>query len=147
MKAYSIIISFILLAFVVVYLRPDMFPFLKNSNIYNAISKTFPEKYLPHLEKPKDESRPLESIKPTPKLINPIIVQTPSVPKTQPNLQAKNFRNPVSDYWYIIELKSGETILTQVAVVTKDFVSAMMNGRVERRISKIDVKEFARKKI
>jgi hypothetical protein len=46
LKVVSVVISCILLVFLLVSLRPDFFPFLKYSSVFNTFSKTFPENYL-----------------------------------------------------------------------------------------------------
>ena len=121
LKAYSTVISCVLVAFVIVYLRPDLFPFLKYSNIYSAISRTFPEKYLSIFQNEKDQHAPSEKDK---GIIPPIQspkkrgMKQPAPPSARPRI----YRDPKSDYWYFIELKSGENILTQDAVITKHYV-------------------------
>jgi hypothetical protein len=146
LKAYSTVISCIFVAFVIVYLRPDLFPFLKYSNIYSTLSKTFSKKYLLHFPKTKDQQPPSEKNE---GIIPPVQTHqkramgqpVPASPKP------RIYRNHISDYWYIIELKSGETILTQDVVITRHYVSVLLNNGQERRISKTDLKSYVRKKI
>ena len=146
LKAYSTVISCVLVAFVIVYLRPDLFPFLKYSNIYGAISRSFPEKYLSFFQNEKDELPPSEKDQ---GIIPPIqtpkkrAMDQPAPPSARPRI----YRDAKSDYWYFIELKSGENILTQDAVITKQYVSVLLNNGQERRISKADLKSYVRKKI
>lgn len=142
LKAYSIATSCILVAFVIVYLRPDLFPFLTYSNIYNVVSKTFPEKYLSYFQKndghqlPPSNSVEVRAFSPLKTSYKKDSVQRPA-----------SYKNPESDYWYIIELNSGETILTQDAVITKYYVSVPLKNGQERRISKADLKSYIRRKI
>ncbi len=146
-KGCSIAISCVLVAFVIVYLRPDLFTFLTYSNIYSVVSKTFPERNLSYFQKPKDQLPPSE--KADGHVLSPLHTPTKraSVQSAQLPPGQQIYRNPISDYWYIIELKSGETILTQDAVITKYYVSVLLNGGEERRISKADMKSYVRRKI
>jgi hypothetical protein len=146
LKAYSTVISCVLVAFVIVYLRPDLFPFLKYSNIYGAISRTFPEKHIFFFQKEKDQQPPSEKDEgalPHTQTPQKRAMEQPAPPSPNPRIH----RNPPSDYWYIIELNSGENILTQDAVITRHYVSIILNNGKERRISKADLKSYVRKKI
>lgn len=133
-NAYSILISCSLIAFGIVYLRPDLFPFFKYSSVYSLASKTFPEKKPDTQKKIARQPSHGESI-PAKKVSSGI---TP--PIHPPKI-------PASDYWYIIKLKSGETIFTQEAVITRFYISVLLSGGQERRINKADLKSYVRKKI
>jgi hypothetical protein len=148
LKAYSLVITSILVVFIVVYLRPDLFPFLTYSSVYSAISKTFPEKYLDFLQKKQQEAKlsiNKKEIESQPKPIIPKNKIQSLQRNSINNLTDRN--NIVSDYWYIIELKDGEIILSQDAVITSEFVSILIRNGEERRIAKEDLKSFTRKKI
>lgn len=147
-KAYSMVVTSILVIFVIVYLRPDLFPFLDYSAVYKVVSRTFPDKYLDIFQKKQEASQSSAA---------PGKTQTHHTPppRVQPAKSSPSRKTlhqtpagPVaSDYWYLIELKDGETILTQDAVITRDYVSVMYRNGEERRIKKIDLKNYARKKL
>ena len=148
LKAYSLVITSILVVFVVVYLRPDLFPFLTYSSVYSAISKTFPDKYLDFLQKKQQEAKLLISKDEIESPAKPIIPKSQIQNPQRNSTKKQTYKNKiVSDYWYIIELQNGEIILSQDAVITSEYVSIMIRNGEERRIAKEELKSFKRKKI
>ncbi len=162
LQAQAVAISGIGLAFVLIIIRPDLFPYLQYSSVYKLFSKTFPEH---HLAKFK-EKQPLPG-KSTP-------AQKPPVQEYQvTDFQSNNLKRPAlvnktqqhqarektptamasyaimkdTDSWYIIELQSGETIVTQQATVTKDWVSILGSNGKERRINRSEVKNYNKTKL
>jgi hypothetical protein len=137
LKIYSVVISCICLAFLLVFLRPDLFPFLKYSSAFNLFSKTFPENYL-------DRFKTKPSIQPkTP----PDEKKNPTTPLSPPkNPQNENTQKPEDQniigrkYWYIIELQSGENIITQNAIETDGVIAALAYDGRERKFRRDEVK-------
>lgn len=170
LQAQAVAISCIGLAFVLIIIRPDLFPYLQYSSVYNLFSKTFPEK---HLDKFK-EKQPLPPIstgaekgKRTPAQKPP--VQAYQVTDSQrnnlkrqaivnkPQQQQAREKTPTAmasyaimkdtDSWHIIELQSGETIITQQATVTKDWISILGSNGKERRINRNEMKNYKKTKL
>lgn len=147
-KAYSMVVTAVLFIFVIVYLRPDLFPFLDYAAVYRVFSKTFPEKYLDMFQKKQKESQLSTDISRNQLHRRPLAQSEPTKSDLSRQALPQTQIDPVaSNYWYIIELKDGETILTQDAVITRDYVSVMYRNGEEKRINKIEVKKYARKKL
>jgi hypothetical protein len=163
LKVVSIVISCIVLVFLLVSLRPDLFPFLKYSSVFNAFSKTFPENYL-------DRFKTKQSVQPA-TIVNGENTNTPpSSPSKnssaldsqtgnaeKPSIADKSFmKHPeyvatnkekslnqnTTDrgYWYIIELQSGENIITQNAIETDGVIAALAYDGRERKFKRDEVK-------
>lgn len=144
-RYYTVAVSGICMIFVIVILRPDLFSFLEYSNIYNGISKSFPGD---NSDIPKNVQKPLpvqpRDIKPP-----PVDLRGLSEPLAYPAPIASSRNNTISNkvYWFIIKLKSGETIITQDAAITKNTVLVQGTDGQERRIDKSEVMSFERTKI
>lgn len=150
LKTFSIVVSCIFVAFLLAILRPDLFSFLKYSNVFKATSKTLSEKTLDQVKNGQTQSS-VPTINDT-KRNEPIHSFSNnsrefSEPQVSHPPQIGNDNTVKEGYWYIIKLKSGETILTQDAVITRDFVSILSLNGQERRISKKDMDSFRRTKI
>jgi hypothetical protein len=142
LKVVSGVISCIALAFLLVLLRPDLFPFLKYSSVFNLFSKTFPENYLDRFKtKPSIPPKTSHDEEKNP-------TKPPSPPKYPQKLdpQNGNIQKPQDQsivgrtYWYIIELQSGETIITQNAIETDGVVAALAYDGKERKFKRSEVK-------
>jgi hypothetical protein len=148
LKVNAIVVFCICLAFLLVFLQPEAFSFLKYSNVFKAISKTFPEKDSNNAQKGRDQPAAASKTK-----RENITRSLPNSPKklSEPTVSATPTirHKPVGGegYWYVIELKSGETILTQDAVITRGFVAVQSLAGKERRIDKKDLNSFKRIKI
>ena len=129
LKVYSIVISCILIALIFAYFKSGSFSFLNYSNVNSVINSNILEKGQSYFQKTEVQQKPSKKLEDNK-------IAPPSTPK-----------NHLSDYWYVIELNSGELILTQEAVITKFYVSVLLRNGQERRISKADLKSYVRRKI
>ncbi len=140
LRIFSIVISCIVLVFMLVFLRPDLFPFLKYSSVFNVFSKTFPEKYLDQFKanQPSPGSTIAEGSK------NKTIAQFPTENHKEPDVSIKEIspdQNAINrKYWYIIELQSGENIITQNAIETDGLIDVWAYDGRERKLRRNEVK-------
>jgi hypothetical protein len=163
LKVVSGVISCIVLVFLLVFLRPDLFPFLKYSSVFNAFSKTFPENYL-------DRFKTKQSVQPATIVIGENKNTPPSSPSKNSSaldsqtgnsekqslvdksllnhseyiasIKEKPLNQNTTDrgYWYIIELQSGENIITQNAIETDGVIAALAYDGRERKFKRDEVK-------
>ncbi len=162
LKMYSIVISCIVLVFMLVSLRPDLFPFLKYSSVFNVFSKTFPDNYLDRFktEQPRPAA-PLEEKKQTPVQVSTGNYTSPQAPIVNYEGQLPS-NNPYRDYsekgnsgtqnspgqntttkkelWYIIELQNGENIITQNAFEKDGIITASGSDGRRRFFRRNDIK-------
>lgn len=112
---------FIICIVVLVILNPNLSPFLKH---YNDVPKNTP----------KQGSVPQRN------LDEPYSTPAPMALERKYSQSDKN-------YWFIIKLKSGEAIITQDTVITKNTILVQGIDGQERRIDKSEVLNFERTKI
>jgi hypothetical protein len=164
LKIFSIVISCIVLVFMLVSLRPDLFPFLKYSSVFSMFSKTFPDNYLDRFktEQPRPTA-PLEEKKQTPvhvpvkqyntpqqvQAVNHDRRQFPSNYSYRDHSVQENSitqNSPVQntttnkEIWYIIELQSGENIITQNAIEKDGIITATGSDGRSRIFRRNDIK-------
>ena len=157
LKIYSIIVSCIVLAFMLVSLRPDLFPFLKYSSVFNVFSKTFPDNYLNRFktEQPRPaaliEEKSQTSIQVPPQYYTPPQAQDENYERQLPsnkyivngnyvtqNPPGRNTTN--KELWYIIELQSGENIITQNATEKDGIITVTGSDGKTRFFRRDDIK-------
>lgn len=144
LKVYAIVVSCVCLAFLLVFFRPESSFYLNK-----AISKTFSEKYLDKTRRAQAQPNQTEETQRKSALTRPLSNKSNSIPVQNASrpapIRSKNVDS--GGYWYVIELKSGETILTQDAVITRNFVAIHSLAGKERKINKTDLASFKRIKI
>lgn len=152
LRVISVVILSVIFSFLLVLLRPDLFPFLKYSSVFEIFSKTFPENYnarmkdqqpqtiVPIVELSRNISHPQSTDneqKPQNSQIYQNALRTANIESGESADQhAKN----KGEYWYIIELQTGENIITQSAIENDGIITVWRPDGRERKFTRMDVK-------
>lgn len=144
-QVFSIVVGVIAFLFVLVILRPDLFPFLEYHSVYSVFSKSFPENYLDRYKTdPPPQSIQVTSTRKNNEISIPSsdvtynvqhsnTYSSPAAISDNPNIKTKN-------KWYIIELQTGENILTQFATEADGIITVISSEGRERKVKRSDVK-------
>jgi hypothetical protein len=142
LKTVTAVASCACLAFLLVFLRPDLFPFLSYSRVFKILSKTFPENYLDRYKQqpPVTTGETKGASNPPPSPENPSIAKPQMVQQQAEPIETKQGTPIIAKgYWYVIELRNGETIITQNALESEGVIAALAYDGKEKRFRRSDV--------